>query len=73
MFKQNLISIKKEICNMKSRNDCLEKCINERLNNSINNYKMEIDRICDYLLSRNSFKVLRNLSKYMNEKEKENE
>lgn len=53
--------IKKIIYNMQNRENCLKKCINEKLNNSLDNYKNELQFLCDELLYNNSSKVLKNI------------
>jgi len=58
---KKLYNIKNIIYNMQDRNNCLKKCINNKLNKSLNNYENELQILCDELLYNNSSKILKNI------------
>lgn len=60
---KKLYNIKSDIYNMSTREECISRCINEKLNVSLYNFDKEINSVCDSLLSSNTLRVLKNLVK----------
>lgn len=60
MFVESLDRICKTIDNHSklSRSEIMERCINQKLNDSLNAYNRELMRVCTRLLSTNSLKLL---------------
>lgn len=56
-----LYNIKKEIYAMRSRKECLEQNIQNKLDVSFYNYDVELNKLCDMLLCSNSSRVLKNI------------
>ena len=71
-FKLKLFFIKSQLDIMEKENpyDCMGKCIDRKLNMSLEKYLDSVERTTKYLLSRSSYKVLKAISK---RKEKEEE
>lgn len=63
MFKNLVYNIYRDVKNMKTRDEAFASCISNRLENLLDNYKYDTQLICDYLLSRNSLKVLKHIYK----------
>lgn len=69
MFINNAYSIKCELTNCRERYEVLFNCVEDKLNNTINCYDESLDDVCEYLLSRDNLKMMRNIArKYMKEK-----
>lgn len=66
MFKTVVYNISRDIDKLSSKEVTMAKCISDRLEVSLDNYEYEVQLIYNYLLSRDSLKVL----KHMNKKEK---
>lgn len=62
-FLYNLKNIEKRFSKFRNRNEIMEKCINDKLYISLELYNAEVDRLCEYLLSRSNYKVLKYISK----------
>ena len=72
MLKNSLIEIENQLnqySNIK-RSDFYQQCINDKLKNTLNNYLHIIEVNSDYLLSRNSIKVLKALTKEQKKEDK---
>lgn len=63
MFKNKLYHIMKDLDTMKSHSEAIERCVEERLNSSLDNYKLELENAYDYLKMRSELKVARNMNK----------
>lgn len=65
MLKNVLQEIKKDInCHKsKSRSECMERVIAERLTRSTESYYSDIAKVCEYLLYKNQLRVMRNVTK----------
>ena len=72
-FKNNLMSIKNTFDHIKdeSKNSCIEKRIDKKLNLSLEKYMENIRKTTNYLLSRSSYKVLKAISKQKNKNKEE--
>lgn len=62
-FKQKLYNIRDDINSFKDRYDLFEKCVDKKLNVSLERYYNNVEIAYDYLLSRNALKVMRNIGK----------
>ena len=60
---EKLYNIKRDIYNMRTRKECLEQCIKNKLDISFYNYDVELNKMCDMLLCSNSSRVLKNIVK----------
>jgi len=71
-FKAKIFYIKDqlEIMEKESPYNCMGKCVDRKLNMSLEKYLDSVERTTKYLLSRSSYKVLKAISK---RKEKEEE
>lgn len=63
MFKKVLYNILGDLNNFKSREAVYAECVSDRLNRDVNLYNKDLELACNYLMSRSSLKVLRNISK----------
>ena len=63
MLKTNLLNILNDLNKISNDKDTLKNCVSFRLDKSFKQYKQQIDDICKYLLSRDSYKVLKELAK----------
>lgn len=71
MFKKVLDDILVEIESKRSKDDCLEECIKNKLDRSTEQYISNLDKNISYILSRSNYKVLKNVSKQQKHIEKE--
>lgn len=63
MFKNKLYHIMKDLDKMESHNKAMERCVEERLNSSLDNYKLELENAYAYLEKRSELKVAKNMNK----------
>ena len=63
MFKSKLYNILRDLNNIKSPNDALERCVTKKLNKSLDSYSKEVESTCNYLLSRSTYRVIKNIAK----------
>lgn len=54
-----LYNIRSELKKIPSRKETLERCVKERLDSSVLQHQYSVKRVCDYINSRDSIKVLR--------------
>lgn len=71
MIENKLYSIMRDLNKMKSHNNAMERCVEERLNSSLDDYRVEITNAYDYLMTRSNLKVAKNLNKVKFEQEEE--
>jgi len=62
MFKKLLYNILDDLDTFLSPEDAFERCVLYKLDNQFNNYMKEVDLLCNYLLKRDSKKVLRRVA-----------
>lgn len=62
MFKKLLYNILDDFVNFQNPGDAFERCVAEKLDRQFNEYMKEVDLLCDYLLKRDSKKVLRRVA-----------
>lgn len=72
MLKNNLETIEKDLnaCSNMKRQDLFKSCVNEKLKTTLDNYLHIIEVNSDYLLTRNSMKVLKALTKQQKQEDK---
>ena len=63
MFKNKLYHIMKDLDRMESHSKAMERCVEERLNSSLDNYKLELENAYAYLEKRSELKVAKNMNK----------
>ena len=68
MFKDKLYNILDALDKMVSHDTAMERCINEKLLNTLNGYSYEVENTCKYLLTRDSYKILKNVAKQKEKK-----
>lgn len=70
MFKDKLYTILRDLDKMVSSNNAMERCVNEKLNNSLDMYTKNTESACSYLISksiRNNYRVIKNIAKMSKE------
>lgn len=72
MFEKILYNIISELDNFKTPSEVFESCVSKKLDDQMNSYAKEVDMLCDYLLKRDSKKVLRRVALNHKLEEKEN-
>ena len=74
MFKNKLYHIMKDLDKMESHSKAMERCVEERLNSSLDNYKLELENAYAYLEKRSELKVAKNMNKMdFGDEEEQNE
>lgn len=71
-FKRNLFSIKKTLEsreNMSLEFDVFKKCIEEKLDNSLNYYYSNLMKNCSYILQKNPLTMIKDLNQMLTEEE----
>lgn len=63
MFKKKLYTILDDLNKMVSKDNAIERCVNSKLDSSLDTYVENVDRTCSYLLTRSIHKVVRNIAK----------
>ena len=53
----------KDLDKMESHSKAMERCVEERLNSSLDNYKLELENAYAYLEKRSELKVAKNMNK----------
>ena len=69
-LKNKLYNIQVELNKIPARNVTLEKCIQRRLERSVDAHSQYVVRICEYLKIRDSAKVLRQIKEFNKKKAK---
>lgn len=63
MFKNKLYNLLKDLNKMKTKQDTLQRCVQDKLNFSFDMYQSEVMKTCEYLLSRSAYKVMKNIAR----------
>ena len=71
-FKTKLYNILKDLNKIEPSEVTLQRCIDDKLNASYEQYEWTIKNIYNYVLTRSNVKVIKALSKIRDKKEKEN-
>lgn len=69
-LKNKLYNIQCELDKIPSRSSTFETCVKKRLSRSVDIHSQYVKRICGYLNSRNSIKVLRQVKEFNKKKSK---
>ena len=73
MFEKILYNIISELNEFQCPSDVFEACVSKKLDDQMNSYVNEVDLLCNYLLKRDSKKVLRRVALNHRKEEKEKE
>ena len=71
-FKQKLYNIMDDLSGLESSDIVMQKCIDEKLTRSFEQYQNTIRNIYNYVLSRSNLKVVKALARMNKSKEKKN-
>lgn len=66
MFKDKLYTILRDLNKMVSNNNAMERCVNTKLNNSLDMYAKNVINAYSYLVSKstkNTYRVIKNIAK----------
>lgn len=72
MFKSKLYNILDDLNNIQPLDVVIQRCIDEKLNASLEQYQNTVKNIYNYVLSRSNIKVIKALARIRKSKEKSN-